>query len=412
MMRGQAFSARASAAGGSSRGRAFGAELAGGARGRRGQAFSADFVLGCVIFGVVLMLLVPLWSTLTSQTREAEVRKDLQIATVAVADLLLRSSGSPMNWSASDVLSLGLANSAHELNTTKFLRLRKLDYGQAKQALGLSAYNFTLNVSERNGFAATSGIAHSPVAYYSSSTHDIFPLLSGSGLVWDYYWGHDLPAADPPHGDARNFSGATEATAFNSMLYNAAFNNSYRTIILEQPGLAPSSANLTLLRQFVQDGGILIFEGQGSGGNILINGMGATAYNGAPASGIVLMRDWFLQKDAGSAVSFTQSSWAFYQSPGASPITIEAADTSNHSRGLIASWDYGRGRIYYITDINGSSGGSGLSALIPLAGEKLSYGMPFTNASFDVFVAKRSAVLATDDGGGRRMVSLELQVWR
>jgi len=410
MVRGQAFARRSSAAGGSSRERAFGEGLAGG-RGMRGQAFSADFVFGCVIFGVVLMLLIPIWTALTSQTREAEVRKDLQIATVAVADLFMRSPGSPANWSAANVLSIGLANTAHELNTTKFLRLRELDYADAKQTLGLGAYNFTLNLSERNGFVATSGIAHSPVAYYSASAHEIFPLLSESGLVWDYYWGHDMPAGDPPHGDARNFYGASEATAFNSMLYSAAFNNSYRTIIVEQPGLASSSANLTLLRQFVQDGGILIFEGQGSGGEILIDGMGATAHNGAPASGIVLARDWFLQEDAGSAVSFTDSAWSFY-SPGASPITIEVADTSNHSRGLIANWEYGSGRIYYITDINGSSGGSDLSALIPIAGEKLSYGMPFTNESFDVFVAKRSAVLATDDGGGRRMVSMELQVWR
>ncbi|MFA6035420.1 MAG: hypothetical protein WC759_00490, partial [Candidatus Micrarchaeia archaeon] len=170
-----------------------------GQRGRRGQAFSMDFILSAVIFGIVLVLLVPIWSTLTAQIREAEVRKDLQIATSAIADLLMRSPGSPANWSVDDVMSIGLANSAHELNTTKLLRLRDIPYEDAKTVLGLDAYNFSINVSERNGMLATSGIAHSPVAYYSASTHEIFAMLSGSGLVWDYYWGHDLPEADPPH---------------------------------------------------------------------------------------------------------------------------------------------------------------------------------------------------------------------
>jgi hypothetical protein len=196
------------------------------------------------------------------------------------------------------------------------------------------------------------------------------------------------------------------------MLFNAAVNSSYRTIIMEQPGLPFSSANVTALRQFVQNGGTLIFEGQGSGGEILIDNMGATAYNGAPASGIVALEDWLVPEAPGTAVSFTESAWSFYSAEGAAPIIMEVADAANSSRGLIAQWQYGNGRIYYITDINGTIGGSELSSIIPLAGEKLSYGVAPLNDSLDVFVAKRSGVLTTDGGEGRRMMSMELQVWR
>jgi len=378
----------------------------------RGQAYSIDFIFSAVMFSLVLLVLLPLWSTLDVQLRDAESRKEMQISTVAIADLLTRSTGSPANWSNSTVFSIGLANRAHELNTTKFLRLKDVTYVDAKSLLGIAAYNISINITQSNGYLATSGVAHSPVAYYSASTHEMQQLIDDSGLDWDYYWGHDMPGTEPDHGDSKNFFDGSEAAMMNAMLFNATANNAYRTIIIEQPGLARAAANTSAMTQFVEDGGRLIFEGQGNGGEILIEELGATPYNGLDEVGLVNTSDWFFSAPLGLAVNFQSSAWSFYQGENDESITIEVTDSSNLSRGLVANWNFGNGRVDYITDINGTVGGDPLTEHFAIGGERLEYGILPTNESDDIFVASRPAVLLTDGDEGRRLVSMELLVWR
>ncbi|RLG19248.1 hypothetical protein DRN67_03235 [Candidatus Micrarchaeota archaeon] len=379
---------------------------------KRAQIFSSDFIFSVVLFTIVLLILFPIWNNITYQTQEAEARKEMQISTIAIADLLTRSTGSPADWNASTVKSIGLANSAHELNTTKFLRLKQIEHEDAKDLLGIPTYNISINITQRNGYLATSGIARSPVAYYSASTHEMQPLLSNSGIEWDYYWGHNLPDAEPDHGDSRNFYDGVEVDTMNALLFNATANNAYKTIVIEQPGLTPPQINETALIDFVENGGRLIFEGEGFGGYMLIENLGMSYHTGADADGVVNKSDWFFHASTGLPVLFGSSSYSFYSDEGDVPITIEVPDSSNFSRGLIANWRFGNGRVYYLADINGTVGGDALSNHFRIGGEQLDYGYYPTNESIDIFISKRAAVLLTDGEDGRRMVSMNLVIWR
>ena len=375
----------------------------------KGQLFSSDFIISVVIFSAAIMLLLPLWNDINYQIADAEAKKDLQIAVSSISDLLVKSPGSPSNWTPTDVKSLGLSNTRRVINLTKFESLRQLNYSAVKALLGIYQYNLTINITDEYGLLATSGISRSPVAYFSAEKEELKALIAYSGLTWDYYWGHDLPATEPDHADARFFYSGSKADTLNALLVNASSRKAYRTIIVEEPDLALSDVNATALLQFLLGGGRFILEGKGYAGNLILDGFGVQSYSGANANGIVLKSDWFVRAQNGSSASFQDSQWAVYgMDPGA--LTIEIADTLNNSRGLVAWWGYGTGRLYYITDANGSTAGRLLTDVLNIAGEKLEYGVYPSNAK-NIVISNRLVVIEGDSDDGRQFGRMRLVIW-
>ena len=178
---------------------------------------------------------------------------------------------------------------------------------------------------------------------------------------------------------------------------------------MEEPDLALSDVNATALLQFLLGGGRFILEGKGYAGNLILDGFGVQSYSGANANGIVLKSDWFVRAQNGSSASFQDSQWAVYgMDPGA--LTIEIADTLNNSRGLVAWWGYGTGRLYYITDANGSTAGRLLTDVLNIAGEKLEYGVYPSNAK-NIVISNRLVVIEGDSDDGRQFGRMRLVIW-
>ncbi|VVC04945.1 Uncharacterised protein [Candidatus Burarchaeum australiense] len=381
-------------------------------RAKRAQAFSIDYVLSVCIFLFILLLLLPIWGTVNQQIADSEGRKEMQMAAITGVELLSRSQGNPFNWTNETVTSIGLADEPHVVNATKILELQKVNYPKSKSLLGLNQYNFTLNFTNSRGYLMTSGVARSPAAYYSASTQELLPAISGTGLVWDYYWGHDLPAPEPAHGDARSFQGGIEADAFNAMILNATARNAYSTIIIEQPSILLADANVTGLREFVENGGRVIFEGAGYGGEILIQDMGAAARAIPPATGLMAQKGLLLNKpDAGTGINFQSATWAFASQGDGTDVKIYAADAVNSSLGLIMSWNYGKGSIYYITDANGTAAGEPLPAILNIGGGRLSYGPDFTNST-DVVNIERVVLVNSGYEDWVQMGRMQFVVWK
>jgi len=378
----------------------------------RAQMFSLDYIMSVVIFTMILVILLPVWGTVNQQIQDAEARKEMQMVSISVVELFSRSTGNPSNWTNESIFSIGLANSAHVVNATKVLELRKIDYRTAKSLLGMNPYNFTLNFTNSRGYLITSGVARSPAAYYSASAHELMPAISGTGLTWDYYWGHNLPEAEPGHGDARNFYDDVEADALNAMIFNATVRHAYSTLIIEQPSVTLADANLTGLEEFVQNGGRLIFEGNGFGGEMLIDGMGAKAESIVPATGILVQKGLLFNSPAnGSVVAFADATWAFKRKDGGKEPNIYVAEQSDFSLGLIAAWDYGNGRIYYIADANGTAAGENLNTQLNVGGEGLKYGAEFTQAT-DIVNIERVVLVESDYGDGVQLARMQFAVWK
>ena len=375
----------------------------------KGQFFSSDFIASAVIFIFLLLLLLPLWNEIIFQIADAEAKKNLQIAASSISELLVKVPGSPANWTPDDVGSIGLVNKVRVLNLTKFEYLRQVDYEDAKELLGINQYNFSINVTNEYGLLATSGIARSPVAYFSADKEELKSVIANSGLTWDFYWGHDLPGTEPDHEDSRFFYEASKADALNALLVNASSRGAYRTVIVEEPDLALSDVNQTALSSFLADGGRFMLEGRGFAGNLIIEGYGANSSTDAPADGIALAPDWFVRSGLNDTVTFQSAQWAVHsESDGA--LTIEVADLLNLSRGLIASWNHGPGRLYYISDANGMVGGSQLTSALNIAGQRLEYGVYPTDTE-NVVIANRLVVYEGSAEDGRQLGRMRLVIW-
>jgi len=374
----------------------------------KGQMFSSDFIFSIVLFTATLLLLLPLWNDVNMQIADAEAKKDLQLAATSISSLLVKTPGSPWNWTPGTVGSIGFSNTRQVMNLTKFEYLREINYTHAKSILGINQYNFSINITDEYGLVATSGVARSPVAYFSNKKEELKPIIAYSGLTWDFYWGHDLPSAAPGRADSRFFYDGLKLETLNALLVNASARHAYRTIILEQPNINVSQLNETALRNFLLSGGRLILEGSGYGGDMR-DTFGANASFGADTDGLVVKTDWFVRAQNGSTIDFQNSEWAVIS--GSSVVRVEVADPLNASRGLVAQWDYGTGRIYYITDINATIAGAPLSTALNIAGERLEYGR-YPSDGIDIAVSSRLIVIEGDEADGRRLATMQLLVWK
>ncbi len=115
---------------------------------------SGDFVVGLVVFVVVLSFLLPLADDLWRQTSTVSEERHLQGQALSVSDLLLRSPGYPSDWNETTVQSIGLANEEHVLNSTKvlrFLNVLNADYYTAKSRLGLPSAHVNFSVTDKTG---------------------------------------------------------------------------------------------------------------------------------------------------------------------------------------------------------------------------------------------------------------------
>ncbi len=81
---------------------------------------------------------------------ESEMRKDLQMKTISVADLLATSSGEPEFWNSTNVKVIGLYDSG-VFNLTKFDELKKMDYKDVKNILGIGGYEIYIEIQNETG---------------------------------------------------------------------------------------------------------------------------------------------------------------------------------------------------------------------------------------------------------------------
>jgi hypothetical protein len=128
-----------------------------------GQVFSGEFIVGFMLFMTALIVLLNLWSTTTREVLATESQATLEEYGVEAAEKLVRTPGTPLDWTIGDVESLGLANESRMLMPTKVLNFTHLmsdnktdlcgpetNYDCNLYMLGLRGYNFYLNITYLN----------------------------------------------------------------------------------------------------------------------------------------------------------------------------------------------------------------------------------------------------------------------
>ena len=372
-----------------------------------------DFVFSIVVLVLILSLLGSTWLNLQSSIAQQENRKRAIETSALAADFLVSSQGYPENWeksanlSISSVSNLGLKGSKG-LSLEKLLAIMNLssDYYGLKAKAGLARYDYRLVVYENlsTGKAALSGVARQPIAYFASDSRNFFTTIDQANVTWDYYWGQG-GQAQPAWGSSRNQYGGEKATIFNQMLANQ---SSYDSFVIESPEMLFSQINFTLLKDFLNKGGVVVYLTGNAESELLIQNLTVSFRKAASGvNGVVQEKGFFLQNTSvGSNVSSIGQWTAF--SPNGVSLKIFASNSTNSSEAIAAAWNYGLGRVYFTSDFNANFNGVQGKAVFNIIGWKLDYGItPYANASF-VFPQTRFSFI---EGDKRIPVAVTLVLW-
>ena len=138
----------------------------------KGQMFSAELMLAYVIFTIVLVVVVYLWTSTVRDILESEETYDIESTAVDVSEGLMRTAGSPEGWDKENVQAAGLANGSRNLQKDKILAFVDLldvtkydndcpggisNYECNKHLTGAGVYDFYLSIEYLNGSIVSDG---------------------------------------------------------------------------------------------------------------------------------------------------------------------------------------------------------------------------------------------------------------
>ncbi len=164
----------------------------------KAQIWSFDFAVSLVIFASVFIILVLFWSHSNDQAF-AQVRLDeMQDRSIYVSDLLVRSPGSPENWTAGSVTLVGLASSEKVLDEGKVYQFTQMDYDSAKSVMDIGQYEFYFSLEYTNSSVVMVNEIEAVAGTYPSDAYVTVPierhvLLDGSIVRMKLYiWSRQL----------------------------------------------------------------------------------------------------------------------------------------------------------------------------------------------------------------------------
>ncbi|MFH1779540.1 MAG: hypothetical protein ABH803_00140 [Candidatus Micrarchaeota archaeon] len=359
---------------------------------KRGQVFSGDLILSVILFLLALSLLNVVWQESSARVKEFDAKTELFIDAGLASDYLLETKGLPIDWSKDTVTSLGLSDGV-SLNPVKFLELTLVDYDYSRELLGLGDYDYRVYVT--NGSSSMlSGVLVEPVAYFAVGDAKILQDLSSSGVNWDFY---DSAGAGSGYSQLNYFSGSpNELTA---ALFSSVFN--YSTLILENVN---TSVNFSLLDDFLESGGSIVFEGGNSLDANWISHYYPIEEVDASSSEIVRKDFLIFNASVGDSVSLPGLSWVVNADGVFTPVVSVSGDS------LKAVAGYSRvsnGWIFFVSDysMNASKQSRDFFNLI---GKRLSFESTVL-VNEDVFVINRPVLVGV---GRKKLGVFELVVGR
>lgn len=383
---------------------------------RKSQVFSLDFIFSTLILVMILSVLGTTWFNLQNSIfRQEEQKLAVESGSVAL-DFLTSSPGYPENWDNSTgvsfdgVSNLGLKGSIG-ISLKKLLafeNLSALDYLQTKNNLGLGAYQFRLFVTENitNATPALSGVARPPIAYFASDSRDFFSVINASGVAWDYYWGQGSLSEPSDWGTARYHYSSSKQASFNGMLSNQSL---YKTIVVEAPAMQASLVNSTLLNKFFDEGGTLVYIAGNAESELAITGFGAAFRKSLqPVPGEIVDRGFFLRSVSAGQNYSSNGQWVAFSPNGGNAVRNFAVNSTNSSEGLVSTWNYSRGRIYFVSDFNAQMTTQPAKSVLNIVGWPIDYGIPPIPSAQFVFPSARFTFI---EGDVRIPAAINLVVW-
>ncbi len=122
----------------------------------KAELFSTDFIISIMIFLSILIIVGVYYENLQTDIYDHNIRSDMQLKAITVADVLATTSGQPEFWNITNVRTVGLFDSGN-FNATKFEQLKNMNYGIVKSMMGIGSYNFLISLKNESDYVIESG---------------------------------------------------------------------------------------------------------------------------------------------------------------------------------------------------------------------------------------------------------------
>ena len=105
----------------------------------RGFAIATDFFLASVVFMIVLAYSVYTYYYYLGEFGATEARKEAEISSLALTDMMLKSPGNPVEWqdAPNGTKAIGLAYEENVIDPEKLQALEVMDYNRSRELMGL-----------------------------------------------------------------------------------------------------------------------------------------------------------------------------------------------------------------------------------------------------------------------------------
>jgi len=115
----------------------------------KGQMVFMDFFLVATIFIVLFIFIASDYSQKTTDLLNDAKLERMKLKAITASDFLASSKGYPAAWEKDlNVMVLGLASEPNELDSNKVMQFISMNYGKARDALGLSEFNYFFQLND------------------------------------------------------------------------------------------------------------------------------------------------------------------------------------------------------------------------------------------------------------------------
>jgi len=223
---------------------------------KQAQMWFTDFVIGMVIFSLVL---ISYYTYTTNISKQDSVVMNNLISDVKTVTSSLTSSGYPNNWNSNTVTRIGFTDNYNRIDNDRFNEFNKINYNTSKKLLG-TTYDYLLffvnesgDVQNIEGFCATGSgtvnISYELSAAYYYQNRDEEQFLKS-------FMEDDFQATVYCDGGPK-----CDFLPFSDFISDI---NNYDFIVVEHPTWSTSNFDSfeSVADPWVQNGGILFVGGQ------------------------------------------------------------------------------------------------------------------------------------------------------
>lgn len=331
----------------------------------KSQMWSSDFVIGLLIFS--LMLVAYYTYTVNLSKQDSSVMNDLISDSKTISSSLL-VEGYPSTWTEETVTRIGLTNNDQIINTNLLIESSKINYNKTKKLLG-ATNDFFVFFQNKDGkfitFGGDFGLGSTEVDFISSVKMAYYAHQTGDSLMKDFMEsvGADI-YTDYTKGPDEN-----PRPKLGELLDNI---DAYTLILMEDCHCdkdrkdkdgGPIYFALQRIEDWTSNGGLaFLSEHHNNQFPNTVMGVdvdkGGKLKNGYTGIATVISTDSLLNLELDEDITFLEDVITLEDNPGsedAIDFTViaewtETKDASDLGKGTIARWGFGQGTVYYFPD--------------------------------------------------------------